>query len=260
MRKKIKVDIEKEDTVEDIVNVETTKSENEDNKKTKKSKKEKVVSEEKKPDVVNDVVNENKKVKKEKVTKDTVNENEKVKKEDVTKDTVNEKVENEEVESEELKILNQIKENKKLPKSVKKKMLSAIADCAISAIIAYVYFIFLELGNKNIHPNIYITDLRVFAVSLSIVSIVFFERAYRNKSVKEMFRGIEILVLAILTLFLQYIILYLTPSYRIFIPLFGVIFNIYYIFKTFVMCKNVKITYRRESNDIKEIIKKEKKI
>ena len=156
-------------------------------------------------------------------------------------------------------IIEKIKSSKKIPKELKKKMLSVIGDCAISAIITYAYFIFLTLGVKNIHETIYLTDLKVFAVSLGIITVIFFEMAYKKKSRKNIYRGIETLIMAILTLFVQYIILYLTPNYRILIPILGVAYNVYYIFKASAMCINIKKAYKKEQNDIKEIVKKEKK-
>lgn len=152
----------------------------------------------------------------------------------------------------------QVKEKNNLPKE-KKKSFSIICDSALSAIIAYVYFIFLELGSKNIHPDIYITDLRVFAVSLCVVAIIFFEKAYKDKTMKQLCRGIEVFVLAILTLFLQYVILYLPQNYRVFIPLLGVAFNIYYVLKTLAWIVTIKRKDKKSKSDIKEIVKGEEK-
>ncbi len=160
---------------------------------------------------------------------------------------------------EEKEIIKQMEEKKKLPKEVKNKIMTEIFGCAISAIIVYVYFIFLKLGIKNIHQDIYLTDLKVFEISLAVISIMMFENAYNNKNSKSMYRGIEILLLAIITMLLQYIILYLTPKYRIIIPIFAIIYNIYYVLKALVIVHRIKSEYRSSLSDIKEIVKNKKK-
>lgn len=157
---------------------------------------------------------------------------------------------------EEKEIINQLEEKKKLPKEIKDKILNQTCDCIISAIIVYVYFIFLKLGAKNIHQNIYLVDLKVFSMSLAILSIIFFEYAYNKKSAKSLYRGIEVLGIAIITLLLQYFIVYLTPNYRIMIPVFAILYNIYFIIKALIIIYKMKSEYTKKLSDVKEIVKK----
>lgn len=156
---------------------------------------------------------------------------------------------------EESEIINQIKQKKKFPEDVKNKVISQILECVLSAIIVYSYFIFLELGAKNIHNNIYVTDLKVFSVSFAVLAVVFLEKGYSNKNSKKICIGIEILIVAILTMLLQYCALYFSTRYRIIIPIFAILYNIYFFLKTLVMIRNIKSEYKRNSNDIKEIVK-----
>ena len=128
--------------------------------------------------------------------------------------------------------------------------------CILSAIIVYAYFIFLNLGIRNIHQNILLTDLKVFSVSLAIVAVMLLEFAYRKKETKNLYRGIEVLVLAIITMLLQYIILYLTPKYRIIVPIFAVIYNIYFVLKALFLLYKTKSSYIKNLSDIKDIIAK----
>ena len=157
---------------------------------------------------------------------------------------------------EEKEIIKQLEEKKKLPKEIKDKILNQTCDCIISAIIVYVYFIFLKLGAKNIHQNIYLVDLKVFSMSLAILSIIFFEHAYNKKSAKSLYRGIEVLGIAIITLLLQYFIVYLTPNYRIMIPVFAILYNIYFIIKALIIIYKMKSEYTKKLSDVKEIVKK----
>lgn len=156
---------------------------------------------------------------------------------------------------EESEIINQIKAKKKFPEDIKNKIITQIVESVVSSIIVYAYFIFLELGAKNIHNNIYVTDLKVFAVSFAILAVVFLEKGYSSKNSKKICMSIEILIVAILTMLLQYCAMYLTPRYRILIPIFAILYNIYFFFKTLAMIKKIKSEYKRNSNDIKEIVK-----
>lgn len=156
---------------------------------------------------------------------------------------------------EEKEIIEKLEGNKKFPKEVKNEILTQLFQCAICAIIVYVYFIFLRLGEKNINQKIYITDLKVFATSFAILSVVFFENAYKYKNNKKMVVGIEILVLAIITLVIQYIVLYLTSKYIILIPAVAIIYNVYFILKALVICHSIRMEYKESLSDIKEIIK-----
>lgn len=156
---------------------------------------------------------------------------------------------------EESEIINQIKEKRKIPEEIKNTIMNKIAENAISVIIVYVYFIFLALGARNIHKDIYVTDLRVFSVSFAVLAVVFLEKGYGNRNNKKICTGIEILVVAIVTMFLQYCTLYLSSKYRIIIPIFAILYNIYFFLKTLIITRKIKSEYKRNSNDIKEIIK-----
>lgn len=156
---------------------------------------------------------------------------------------------------EENEIIKQIKEKKRFPEDVRSKIMNQIVEGVVSAIIVYTYFIFLELGARNIHNNIFVTDLKVFSVSFAILAVVFLEKGYSNKNSKKICIGIEILIVAILTMLLQYCALYFSTRYRIIIPIFAILYNIYFFLKALIMIRKIKSEYKRNSNDIKEIIK-----
>lgn len=155
---------------------------------------------------------------------------------------------------EENEIIKQIKEKKRFPEDVRSKIMNQIVEGVVSAIIVYIYFIFLELGARNIHNNIFVTDLKVFGVSFAVLAVVLIEKGY-NKDLKKMIMGIEILIVAMLTMLLQYCALYLTPKYRIMIPIFAILYNIYFILKALISINKIKNVHKRNLNDIKEIIK-----
>lgn len=155
---------------------------------------------------------------------------------------------------EENEIIKQIKEKRKFPEDVKNKIMSQIAKSVISAIIVYIYFIFLELGARNIHNNIFVTDLKVFGVSFAVLAVVLLEKGYNN-DLNKIVMGIEILVVAIFTMLLQYCAMYLDTRYRIMIPIFAILYNIYFVLKALIRINKIKNEHKRNLNDIKEIVK-----
>lgn len=157
---------------------------------------------------------------------------------------------------EEKEIIKQIEEKRKIPSEVKNEIVNKICDCAFSSIIVYAYFIFVNLGIRNIHQDILVTDLKVFSVSLAIIAIMFLEIAYRKKETKDLYRGIEFLGLALITMLIQYFVIYLTPKYRIMVPIFGVIYNVYFVLKALLLIYKMKSNYMKKLSDIKEIITK----
>lgn len=157
---------------------------------------------------------------------------------------------------EEKEIIKQIEEKRKIPSEVKNEIVNKICDCAFSSIIVYAYFIFVNLGIRNIHQDILVTDLKVFSVSLAIIAIMFLEIAYRKNETKDLYRGIEFLGLALITMLIQYFVIYLTPKYRIMVPIFGVIYNVYFVLKALLLIYKMKSNYMKKLSDIKEIITK----
>lgn len=160
---------------------------------------------------------------------------------------------------EEKDIIEKMEEKRKIPKEIKDRIIMTFFDSTLSSIIVYIYFIFLNLGIKNIHQNIYLTDLKVFSISLIIITIVFFENSYNKKSSKALYRGIEVLGLAIITLLIEYMFIYLTPKYRIIIPIFAILYNIYFVLKAMLLTQKIKNNYKKSQSDIKEIVKEKRK-
>lgn len=157
---------------------------------------------------------------------------------------------------EEKEIIEQMEQKRKIPLEVKNEIMSKVWECTLSAIIVYAYFIFVNLGIRNIHQDVLLTDLKVFSVSLAVIAVMLLEKAYSKKETINLYRGIEILLLAIITMLLQYIVLYLTPKYRIMVPIFAVIYNVYFILKALFLIYKTKSNHMKNLSDIKEIITK----
>ena len=153
----------------------------------------------------------------------------------------------------------EIAEKKKLPKEVKDNMNKQVVRNLLFASFIVLYFIFLNLGYLNIEKSIFIQDTAVFAMACLIISIVLFEKAYRKEKGFLAIHGIEILIVALLTLFTPYTYFYLQPLVSKILMIVPVIFAMYYVAKGIIICIKTQKVQDKNISDVKEIVKKEKR-
>ena len=147
-----------------------------------------------------------------------------------------------------------LKARKKLPKEIKEKRNKAIIKNLIIGIAILLYFIVLNLGYINIVKDVFSIDLKVFSVILLSISIVLFEKGYKNDNEEIFFNGAEILVLAFITLIMPYIMYEAPRNTSILVKLSFLYFVIYYIIKALFNARKVEKEYL--ASDAKEIVKK----
>ena len=89
----------------------------------------------------------------------------------------------------------EIQTKKELPKAVEEKINKKVFENLIIAIVVMLFLYFIGLGALNIETNIFLTDLRVFSVALSVFTIMLFEYSYRKENGNICIHGIECLLL-----------------------------------------------------------------
>lgn len=156
-------------------------------------------------------------------------------------------------------IEKELNEKRKMPNNLKEEVRKKIFKNVVIAICIILYFLFLFLGSENKTKVVRITDLKIFSVIFLITTISLFETAYKKDNGELAIYGIEALIVAILTLFLPYIIFELEPQYQIFYNLIGAYFGIYYLIKCICIFIKSKNSYNKSISDVKEIVKKEKR-
>lgn len=157
------------------------------------------------------------------------------------------------------KIENEISKKTTMPENLKGKIRKEIFANILLAIGIIVYFIFLVLGSLDTTKEIRSIDLKIFSLILLFTSLILFEIAYKKDSGRLALNGVEILVVAIITLFLPYIVFELDRTHQKYYILASSIIAIYYIVKAIVITNKAKSVYEKQESDIKEITKKEKK-
>lgn len=156
------------------------------------------------------------------------------------------------------KIEKQIEEAKKIPVELKERIMQNTYKNIMTANMIFIYVIFLNLGYKNINKNIFIKDLKVFSISLLIVSILLIEKAYKSKNKKTAVTAVEVLIIGIVTLFLQYAYFSSYKIYNYMATIMAVVFAVYYILKSVYNFLVTRRNFRNNISDIKEITKNNK--
>ena len=221
----------------------------------------------------------NKTVKSEKYkTRGNISKIKKDKKEDIKneeeivniEDIINSKIDNEEkienktsndnIEEKEIDEIGKIlkeETRKKLPEDMFSKLIKQSLWNISIGILIVLYFIFLNLGFKNIEKNIFSTDLKVFSITSVIMAIFMFERAYKKQSKTLAVHGIEILCVAIVTIALLYVSILKAEIFLQCILIASVVTILYYLIKSFVKYILVKRKNNKENNELNTISKEE---
>ena len=151
-----------------------------------------------------------------------------------------------------------IEEKKKIPKNIKDKISAKILENIIFSIVVTIYLSGLNLGMSNIPTENYLIDLKVFSMILLISTIILFEIAYKKDKSGLWLHGIEVMVIAVFTIYLIYLYSIYYNSFGSIVFSFAFIYIIYYAIKCFFMKRKIVIDYNKSLIDIGEIVKKDR--
>ena len=122
-------------------------------------------------------------------------------------------------------------------------------------IIIIIYLIALNIGMYNIQTDMYLNDLKVFSIILLIITILLFEYGYKKDDGELWLHGIEIMVIAVFTLYLIYLYSIYYLNYGTLLVSIGMIYVVYYIVKILITNRRIKKNYKKSLKDITEIVK-----
>ncbi len=148
----------------------------------------------------------------------------------------------------------QIKTKKTLPDEIIHKINNIVFENILIANITVLYFYFINLGFLNIERGVFITDLKVFSVSLVVLTIILFELSYKKGGSKLCFHGIETLIIALSTLFSIYICIRIEQNFMLIISLISFAFAIYYVARSIIIYNKMKKEYIKSTSDIQQIL------
>ena len=151
-------------------------------------------------------------------------------------------------------VKKEIQANNKIPQEEEQTMLQKLFQNIGLAIMVLVYFNFIVLGFINIQSNVFLTDIKVFSMAMLIIAIGVFEFAYKKESGRYAIHGIEILILAFVTMALLYINLMWQDKFIPIAVFISYVFCIYYVVKSIIIYCKIKKKYT--ASEIKKMIKK----
>lgn len=148
-----------------------------------------------------------------------------------------------------------IEDKKKIPKSVKEKINAKVFENMVIVAIIMIYLLSLNLGMNNIPTDMYLMDLKVFSVLLLIVTIILFEYGYKKDNGDIWLHGVEIMVVAIFTLYLIYLYSIYYSTYGTLLISTAIVGLVYYAIKIIIIQRRIETSYKNSLKDIGEIVK-----
>ena len=149
-----------------------------------------------------------------------------------------------------------IEEKKKIPKNVTEKINSKAFENIAFAAIIIVYLAALYFGMINIPTDVYITILKILSIILLITTIITYEIGYKKDNGEVWLHGVEIMIIAIFTLYLIYLYSIYYTTFLALIISASIIYLIYYAIKIVVIQRRIEKEYKNSLTDIGEIVKK----
>lgn len=150
----------------------------------------------------------------------------------------------------------QIKQSKKISKEYKKKMNKQLIINILTVVVMAIYLCCINILALYIETPIYIRALKVLSIILALIAIIYFEFSYRKDNEKIFLYGVEVLVLAVITLFSNYAYYIYFDRFNYILTGITIAFVVYYIVKILIVRARMKKKYYEDQNDIKDIVKK----
>lgn len=157
----------------------------------------------------------------------------------------------------EKQIEEQIETAKKMPKDEKKKIYKKVFANIILGIVVTLYFIGIGIGFFNIDGPTFITDLKVFSLSILAIAIILFEFAYGKDDDKTALYGVEMLFVAIMSLVLLYTCILHKDKFIAVANIVACIGVLYYLVKSISIYIREKLKWKKTISDVKEIVAEE---
>ena len=151
----------------------------------------------------------------------------------------------------------QIETAKKMPKDEKKKIYKKVFANIILGIVVTLYFIGIGIGFLNIDGPTFITDLKVFSLSILAIAIILFEFAYGKDDDKTALYGVEMLFVAIMSLVLLYTCILHKDKFIAVANIVACIGVLYYLVKSISIYIREKLKWKKTISDVKEIVAEE---
>ena len=142
-------------------------------------------------------------------------------------------------------------------KEIGEKTIKDIYINIVKAIVIIFYFLVINLIYENVDINILNTGIQCFSILILFGAIYFFEKAYKKDDFNLTIEGIELLILAILSLTIEHNTTKYDFEFKPYVLTISYIFASYFVLKGLVIYTKEKKKYVDSLSDVREIVKKE---
>lgn len=144
----------------------------------------------------------------------------------------------------------------KVDNTQKKSLIKELLINFASMFLMVFHLFVLYMGSKNIELNILINDMKIITLCILALGIGTLEFSYKKDEFRIALRGLEVLVFGASNLCLVYVAkLYFTEVPN-FLKYIGIVIIAYYIVKIILTAIFSIRKYKKDNNDIKDIVKK----
>ena len=151
----------------------------------------------------------------------------------------------------------EIEEKRKITDEVKKKIDSEVFYNFLLAVVIMIYMFFINFGFLNLKIEAFKIYIKILTLIIASLTIYFFELSYRKDNLKYTLTGIELLVCAIVVVYIPYIYLKTNKMIKQLVMLVPVYYGLYYSVKNYIIYKREVFKYQNNLSDVKDIVKNE---
>ncbi len=153
------------------------------------------------------------------------------------------------------KIIEEEFESKqKMPIEMKKDALKEILQNLLMVVIILVLLSLICFMDEKLIKETFSTGLKALSTFFVVMSIIYFEIAYRKEKASSLFWAIEFLILGMIIMFVPYLSQYIQKF------IFGIAigYGIYYLVKFILIVLKKQKEFSDKKSDIKQLVKDEK--
>lgn len=152
------------------------------------------------------------------------------------------------------KVIEEFESKQRMPIEMKKAAMRSILQNLIMVVIILILLGLICFMDEKLIKETLSTGLKALATFLVVVSIIFFEIAYRKEKPGTGIWAGEFMILGLIIMFVPYLSQYIQR----FIIGIAVAFGIYYLIKLLGIVIHKKKEFSDKKSDIKELVKEEK--
>ena len=152
-------------------------------------------------------------------------------------------------------IKKEFEAKQKMPVEMKKDTAREILQNLLMVAIVLVLLSLICFMDEKLIKETFSTGLKILSTFFVVISVIFFEIAYRKEKAISFFWAVEFLILGLIIMFVPYLSQYIQKF------IFGIAigFGIYYAIKFVLIILKKRKEFADKKSDVKEIVKDDKK-